>query len=47
MTGVDLIKAHSWTPGRAIENETNFVVQLIHFKKKTKQQVFLKEITRK
>lgn len=31
MPGVDLIKAHSLTPGNARENETNFVVQLIHF----------------
>lgn len=34
MTGVGLLKAHSLTPGNAIENETNFVVQLIHFFKK-------------
>lgn len=42
MTGVDLLKAHSLTPGNAIENETNFVVQLIHvFFKKDKNNSFL------
>lgn len=42
MTGVDLLKAHSLTPGNAIENETNFVVQLIHvFLKKDRNNSFL------